>query len=162
MTHGLPTPDHSSSFELLASISTLRSFRYLGSAMTIHADSHDTHGGFALVEVSGVPGGEPPLHVHTREDEYFYVLEGELLVQRGPDSLVLAEGQGAFLPRNVPHTFKITSDHARALVYVTPGGFEEYFRTFAAALADGAPPEAPPTFERLTTVAARHGVSFLV
>ncbi len=142
--------------------SALRSFRYIGSTVTIHANSRDTHGGFALVEVNGFPGSEPPLHVHTREDEYFHVLEGELLVQRGPDSLVLADGQGAFLPRNVPHTFKITSDHARVLVYVTPGAFEEYFRTFAAPLADGAPSEALPTFERLATVAARHGISFLV
>ena len=135
----------------------IRSFFYLGGSFTIHADSQDTNGAFALVEVSGSTGGEPPLHVHSREDEMFYVLEGELTVQRGFESIVLGPGQSAFLPRNVPHTFKITSGKARALVLVTPGGFEEYFRTLASDSA----PSSFPTRERMAEVAARHGINFI-
>ena len=163
MTHTLPIPDHNHLFETPAAPSAApRSFNYLNSTMTVHADSHDTHGGFALVEASAVSGSEPPLHVHTREDEFFYVLEGELHVRRGEESLILRAGQGAFLPRNIPHTFKIMSKHARALVYITPGGFEEYFRAFAAPLSENDSDQALPSFERITTIAARHGVSFLI
>ncbi len=66
-----------------------RSLWYMGGLMTIHADSQDTNGKFALIEFSGAPGGEPPLHVHANEDELFYVLEGKLKVYRGDEELIL-------------------------------------------------------------------------
>lgn len=134
----------------------LRSFQFLGGNFTIHADSQDTNGGFALAEISGSTGGEPPLHVHSREDEMFYVIEGELTVQRGFETIVLGAGQSAFLPRAVPHTFKVTSPSVRFLVLVTPGGFEEYFRTLADNTGSAIPSRA-----RMAEVAARHGITFL-
>ena len=140
-----------------------RLIRFGSGLMTIHADSRDTHGGFALVEISGEPGGEPPLHVHSREDELFYVLEGELTVQRGDETLVLGPGESGFLPRQVPHTFRLTSDYARWLVYITPGGFEEYFRTFGEAVNGvKSEPKAQPTADAMAAVGARHGIRFLV
>ena len=137
-----------------------RSFRYMGNLMTIHADSQDTNGQFALVEANGTPGGEPPLHVHTNEDELFYVLEGKLKVYRGEEELILEAGKSGFLPRNVPHTFKVMSARARALVYITPGGFEGYFRELSEpALGPGSP---RPTLAQISSVAKRYGITFLL
>lgn len=140
-----------------------RSIWFMGGLMTVHADARDTNGGFALIEMSGGPGGEPPLHVHEHEDELFYVLEGRLKVMRGSEELILEAGDSGFLPRGVPHTFKIRSGFARWLVYVTPAGFEEYFRTLgkpAECMAPEANPAAPD-LGRVRSVAAKFGLTFL-
>jgi quercetin dioxygenase-like cupin family protein len=142
-----------------------RLIQFRGAQLTIHADSHDTHGHFALLELEGGPGGEPPLHVHRYEDEMFYVLDGRLKLFRGPEEITLRTGESAFLPRNLPHTFKIISSYARALVYITPGGFEGYFRELGQQLAvKGELQEAtPPTdLAAVSRVAARYGVTLLV
>ncbi len=89
-----------------------RSINFGEGFMTIYADSSDTAGQFAMVEIAGSTGGEPPLHVHRNEDEFFLVLERQLKVLRGNEELTLEAGQSAFLPRNVAHTFKIVSSHA--------------------------------------------------
>jgi len=137
-----------------------RSFRYMGNSMTIHADSQDTNGRFALVEAKGTPGGEPPLHVHTNEDELFYVLEGKLKVYRGEEELILQAGESGFLPRNIPHTFKVMSAHARVLVYITPGGFEGYFRELSELALGPASPK--PTLAQISSVAKRYGITFIL
>jgi len=110
-----------------------RSVWFLGGLMTSHVDAADTNGQFALIEVTGTPGGERPLHVHHKEDERFYVLEGRLKVFRGEEELILEAGDSGLLPRDVPHTFKILSKSARWLVHLTPGGFEEFFPRFGRA-----------------------------
>lgn len=141
-----------------------RSVLYQGGLFTFHADSNDTGGQFALLEVQGSAGGEPPLHVHRNEDELFYVLEGQLKVLRGNEELTVGPGESAFLPRGVMHTFKILSKSARVLVYITPGGFESYFRELGRSL-DGAP-EGEARKERISIaemirVAGRYSVTFM-
>ena len=140
-----------------------RSLWHMGGFMTIHADSQDTNGQFALIEFSGSPGGEPPMHIHTHEDEFFYLLEGKLKVYRGEEELILKPGDSGFLPRKVPHTFKILSSHARGLVYITPGGFEGYFREMGEPAAGPASPKlkAPPTLAKIVSVAKRYGITFV-
>lgn len=139
-----------------------RSLWYMGGLITIHADSRDTHGKFALIEAKAVPGGEPPLHVHAHEDELFYLLEGKLKVYRGEEELNLQPGDSGFLPRHIPHTFKVMSSHARALVYITPGGFEDYFRELGEPVADLTSPKlkAIPTRAEILKVAERYGIDF--
>jgi len=100
----------------------------MGSLMTVHVDSAATNGSSALIEMTGAPGFEPPFHSHKNEDELFYLMEGSLKVFRGEEELTLKPGESRFLPRGIPHTFKILSPTARWLVYMTPGGFEEFFR----------------------------------
>ena len=116
-----------------------RTFWYRGVRMTIHLDSNDTNGAMALVESDCAPGCEPPLHIHENEDEVFYVLEGNVRLTRGSEQFVVGPGESGFLPRGVPHTFQILSERARVLGYITPGGFEEFFR----AQGHAAPPEGP-------------------
>jgi mannose-6-phosphate isomerase-like protein (cupin superfamily) len=141
-----------------------RVLRYQGCLLTIHADSADTAGQFALVEVEGGSGGEPPLHVHRNEDELFYVIEGAIKVFRGFEEFLVQPGQSCYLPRNMPHTFNIMSKHARALVYVTPGGFEGYFRDMGQSAEDIHDPEGPrpnASAAEMMRVAGLYGVSFL-
>lgn len=141
-----------------------RSLWFMSGLVTVHADASDTNGGFALLEISGKPGNEPPLHVHQHEDELFYVVEGRLVVTRGSETLVLEAGDSGFLPRGVPHTFKIRSAHVRFLVYVSPAGFEEYFRTLGQPAEYLAPQEnsAPTDVQRLLNVGERFGLTFLL
>jgi quercetin dioxygenase-like cupin family protein len=140
-----------------------RSIWFLGGLMTFHAESASTNGQFSLVEVSGKPGGEPPMHVHQNEDELFYVLEGKLRVFRGNQELTLNAGDAACLPRNVPHTFKIVSKYARWLAYITPAGFEGYFREVGQPAERLAPKEIveSPDPAKLAHVAGKYGITFL-
>jgi quercetin dioxygenase-like cupin family protein len=140
-----------------------RSIWFRGALITVHADSSDTNGKFALLEVSGCPGGEPPLHVHENEDEMFYVLEGRLHAVRGGEEITLDPGDSAFLPRRVPHTFKVVSSFARAIVYVTPGGFEGYFRELGEPAGKLALPNYVPLvgIPEMLRVGSRYGLTFL-
>ena len=101
---------------------------YMGTLMTNLAETKDTNGAFLLVQGTLVPGTEPPPHVHSREDELFYVLEGEFDVYVGEDIFTVETGQCVFLPRLKPHTFIIRSPRIRLLTLVTPAGLEEVFR----------------------------------
>ncbi|HEX4771703.1 MAG TPA: quercetin 2,3-dioxygenase [Bryobacteraceae bacterium] len=141
-----------------------RLLRFRGGLIKIHADATETAGQFALIEMKGASGGEPPLHVHRNEDELFYVLEGYLKIVRGNEELTLSAGQSAFLPRNVPHTFKIVSGYARFLNYITPGGFEAYFRDMGQLVGEDATPHGPEaqiSTAELIRVAGRYSITFM-
>src|SRR5215831_17715598 len=97
-----------------------RSKWYMGMLLTNLTETPDTNGAFSLFEAILVPGTEPPPHVHSREDELFYVLEGEFNGKAG---------ECIFLPRLKPHAFIIRSPRLRLLILFTPGGLEEAFRS---------------------------------
>jgi len=140
-----------------------RSTWFLGGLFTFHTTAAETAGQFALVEITGSPGAEPPMHVHHREDECFYVIEGRLKLYLGEEELVLEPGESAFLPRNVPHTFRILSSRARWLNYISPAGFEEYFRTLGEPARELKPPKTPkpPDIPRMVKEAKKFGLEFL-
>jgi quercetin dioxygenase-like cupin family protein len=149
--------------ELEASL-LARSVWFMGSLMTIHADAGSTGGNLALIEMLGEPGMEPPLHMHSNEDELFYVKEGELKVFCGSEEIILRPGESGFLPRGVPHTFKILSEEARWLVYMTPGGFEDYFRIIGrpaeSLTLDYNPPA--PNFKQMREIGDELGLTFIL
>lgn len=99
------------------------------------ARAEDTGGAIGLVEGSFYQGFGPPLHIHWREDEAFYVLEGEIRVRQGDDEFA-GPGTWVWGPRGVPHAFKVESEKARALILVTPGGFERMFEEGGIPLAE--------------------------
>jgi len=99
-----------------------------GNLTTNLAEKKDTNGAFLLVEAMLAPGTEPPPHVHTREDELFYVLEGEFDVYIGKEAFKVEKGECVFLPRLKPHAFVIRSPRLRVLALFTPAGLEEVFR----------------------------------
>ena len=120
-----------------------------GELMTFVAISEETGGAFFLAEISVIPGGGTPPHIHHREDESFHVLEGTLTISVGGNTIVASRGDFAFLPRGVAHSFKNTGDvNAKALVLTTPGGLEGFFaEVFDAAIYRSTTP--PPTSEAL-------------
>src|SRR5215211_5535988 len=98
-----------------------------GALMKIKARAADTGGALGLVEGTFYQGFGPPLHVHHHEDEGMLVLEGEIRFRQGTEEVTAGPGTLVWAPREVPHAFKVQSPSARALVIVTPGGFEEMF-----------------------------------
>jgi mannose-6-phosphate isomerase-like protein (cupin superfamily) len=97
----------------------------------IKASAASTGGSLTLIE-SRIQGG-PPRHVHTHEDESFYVLDGSLTVHCGDDVFEADPRSFVFLPRRVPHHFETKAGQATVLLIVTPGGLEAYFREVNAA-----------------------------
>jgi quercetin dioxygenase-like cupin family protein len=90
---------------------------------------------FAIEHSKLLPGSGPPLHLHLAQEEWFYVLEGEVLIQVGYQRVILKPGDSILGPRNVPHAFVATGPHpARMLITFTPAGqMEQFFRDTAAA-----------------------------
>ena len=102
---------------------------YMASLTTNLAEKEDTNGAFCLVEATLASGNEPPPHEHSREDELFYVLEGEFDVYVGKEAFKVEKGECVFLPRLKPHAFAIRSSRIRLLTLFTPAGLEDAFRS---------------------------------
>jgi quercetin dioxygenase-like cupin family protein len=96
--------------------------------ITLIATAEQTNGQFGMIDFVIAPGQEPPLHVHDREDELFYVLGGRVEFILDTEVIAHERGGSVFLPRGIPHTFRVRSAEARLLSLYTPGGFEGYFR----------------------------------
>jgi len=102
---------------------------FSGDTYTIKAARDSTNGSLGLVEATVPPGGGPIAHAHTRADEAFYVLSGELEILDGERTFVARAGDFVFIPRGVRHRFKNTGVHsARTLFMFTPAGEEGVFR----------------------------------
>jgi mannose-6-phosphate isomerase-like protein (cupin superfamily) len=137
---------------------------FLDTLVRVHARGEHTGGGYGLVESVAPPGHQPPPHVHHREDEGFYVLEGELTLHTADDAVTLGPGAFCNAPRGVAHTIRVTSDApARWLVVSSPAGFEAFVTELGVPAAAEELPvlDSPPDVERLVSVAARHGIEIL-
>ena len=119
-----------------------------------------TEGRLALVEARAWQSTEPPLHVHHREHEAWYVLEGQMTLRVGDDTLTAPAGSFAFAPRGVPHGFTVDVEPTRVLVFAMPAGFEA-FATELGVPADSTSPPADlevPAPDVLGPVAERFGI----
>ena len=140
---------------------------WLGSLTTIKATGKHTGGRYTLVEVLEPEGMDGPLHVHHREDEGFWILEGELTFQIGEDTLKAGPGSFVFGPKGVPHSYRVDSGPAKILYILTPAGFEEFIYASSEPagsltlppLAEGPPDEAE--MESLVALARQHGAEIL-
>ena len=137
---------------------------FFGGLTTIKADGAET-GGRVMVTEQLVPRGSgSPLHVHHNEDEWFYVLEGELTIWVDGQTIVAPAGAFVFGPRDVPHTFIVSSAEARFLLVTQAAGFEGFIRTLgtAAPVAEIPPaPTTPPEMGPVFKAAADHGLEIL-
>ena len=136
----------------------------VGDTMTLKATSESTAGSLVLLENLTAPGGGPPPHVHTHEDEFFYVLDGTFEIRVGDDVHALGAGGFAFVPRGTVHNFRNTGETpSRILVGFTPGGMDGFFRESGRpAVDDGpAPPLDDDEIARTTAAAERYGVRAL-
>jgi quercetin dioxygenase-like cupin family protein len=113
----------------------------------------ETGGQFALVEHPLEPRAlGAPMHRHTNEDEYSYVIEGRMGAQLGEEVVFAEPGDLVFKPRGQWHTFWNAGDEpARLLELISPPGFENYFREMGELVADG-----PPDPERRAAIAAKY------
>jgi quercetin dioxygenase-like cupin family protein len=139
---------------------------YSGWLMTFLATGEDTRGQFALIEAVARKGNVPPPHIHHREDETYYVLEGELTVSVGDRTIKATQGTMVFLPRDVVHSFVIDSEQVRMLVLATPAGMEGYFKecSVPAPAVTLPPPAETPYSEipKMLAVAPKFGIEFVL
>jgi len=135
---------------------------FLRNRMTVKATSESTNGALSIIEATFAAGFSPPWHVHHREDEMMYVLEGDILFKCGDELFRGGPGSFVFLPRDIPHSFKnLSNKPGRWLVLGTPAGLDRFFvESGTPALAEGLNP-LPPDFRKMAEVAARYGQEIL-
>lgn len=127
--------------------------------MTLKATGHDTAGAMTILEALVPAGWGPPLHVHHRDDEVFYLLEGAADIVCGEARWTAAAGSFVLLPREVPHAFRVTSATPLRLVQITaPAQFEHFLREAGRpAESDGLPKPGPIDIPALIAAGAPGG-----
>jgi quercetin dioxygenase-like cupin family protein len=135
----------------------------LGELLTLVATAEQTGGAFSLMEERLPRGAEPPPHVHHREDESFFVLEGSLTVRVGDEIFPAAPGSFVFCPRDVPHMLIVESDEVRMLTLCAPGGVEQLFVELGepARIRTLPPTVTEPDVEQVVSLAAHYGAEVL-
>jgi mannose-6-phosphate isomerase-like protein (cupin superfamily) len=114
-----------------------------GDVVTIKAATEQTNGSLTVLELVISPRQGPALHTHLREDELWYVIEGDFRFKAGDAMLRASTGGMAFGPRGTPHCFQNIGDTpGRLLVITTPSGLERFFEQFAELLPGPVGPEA--------------------
>ena len=138
----------------------------VGDVYRFLATGEETNGKYAMWEAIVPPGGGPPPHVHSREEEGFYILEGEITFQIGEERVVATAGMFANMPVGVAHSFKNEGKQpAKMLISVAPAGLEKMFFEFGVPLPEGSTSALPPTkeeIEKLLTIAPRYGIEIRV
>ncbi len=137
---------------------------FLGMLATVKSSAETTGGVVAVIEHLAPQGSGSPLHVHSREDEWFYVIEGELTFWVGGETCVAPAGSFVFGPKGIAHTFIVSSDQARFLLVTEPAGFEGFVRTGAVPAQRSEIPPAPtepPDIAAMTALAAEYGIEIL-
>jgi mannose-6-phosphate isomerase-like protein (cupin superfamily) len=132
-------------------------FDVMGAMMTYKATVEDTGAAYSLAVEVTPPHGGLPLHVHHREDEAMYILEGEYEIQYGDDVFRATAGTFVFLPRDVPNRYQNVGDAPGRFLYITsPGGFEKLVEQ-TSLLAIGTPPD----MQKIKEMAHKYGVEFI-
>lgn len=137
---------------------------FLGILATVKSSAETTGGAVAVIEHQAPRGSGSPLHVHSHEDEWFYVLEGELTFWVGGEVSVAPAGTFVFGPKGIPHTFIVSSEESRFLLVAEPAGFERFMRAVgepAARLEIPPPATEPPDVPALTAAAAEYGIEIV-
>lgn len=137
---------------------------FFGGLVTIKSSAETTGGRVVVTEQLMPHGTGSPLHVHHREDEWFYVLEGALTFWVGGETIDAPAGSFVYGPRDVPHTFVVSSEQARFLLVTEPAGFEGFMRALgepAQSMTIPPAPEGPPDMEVVMSLAAEYGIEIL-
>ena len=141
---------------------------WFGSLAVIKTTAAETAGQLTIIEITEPPGEAAPLHVHHRDDEGFWILEGDVTFEVGDTTIEGHAGDYVFGPRDIPHRFTVGDQGCRMLFILVPGGIEDVIRaTSEPALSRTLPPppEKEPTpeeIERLKAIVKDHGYELLV
>ncbi len=131
----------------------------IGDLVTFRVTGTETDGAYAAIETSVSPGKGTPPHTHTREDEAFHVLEGEVEFHTRGTVHVARTGEIVHAPKGIPHFYRNATDKpARMAVWFIPAGLEAFFAEIGQA--PGAPGEHPPAqdFAKLLLAAPEYGL----
>lgn len=128
--------------------------------ITFKATGEDTGGAYALFDSMVLPQGGPPPHIHHREDEAFYALEGEFEFLLEDRTVKAGVGSYIYVPRGTLHTLKnVGTSPGRLLTLVAPSGLDEYFEELGVPGDDiSSPPTDPPDIEKLMETSRRYGI----
>jgi quercetin dioxygenase-like cupin family protein len=141
---------------------------WFGALAEIKATAADTGGQMTIVEVTEHPGAEAPLHVHHRDDEAFWILEGDVTFEVGDATIEASAGDYVFGPRDIPHRFTVGERGCRMLFILVPGGIEDVIRaTSEPAPRRTLPPPSdedptPEEIEGLKAIVKEYGYELLV
>ena len=129
----------------------------LGIPMVIRIRGRDTGGVLSAVESHDVPGGGPPPHVHSREDETFQIIEGEYEFTVDEKTFTAKKGATIFAPRGIPHAYRYLGQApGRLMCVITPAGFERFFEAIGALT-----PEQQQDITSVIAIAKEFGLAFL-
>ena len=137
---------------------------WMGELTVLKVAGAESGGRVMVAEIFVTPEGMVPLHVHHREDETYYILEGELTFYVGDETFPAAAGSTIFCPKDVPHRYEVHSPTARQLLVCTPAGFEGFIRATsepARSLVPPKPGDYGVDFEKVMAAAAEHGAEIL-
>ncbi len=130
----------------------------VGEETLVKVSAEDADGTLAFFHLVAPPMSGPPRHVHTREDELFYVLEGEIVFELDGERHTVRAGDTVYLRRGVVHAYQnFAKSDARLLIATTPGVFAGFFVELSAAT----PPGALPDVERLNDIGTKYGITML-
>jgi mannose-6-phosphate isomerase-like protein (cupin superfamily) len=136
---------------------------FLRNRMTVKATAETTGGAYGLLESHVAAGFSPPLHIHHREDEAFWILDGDVTMRCGDRTFRAGPGSFIFLPRDVPHTYVVEGDKpAHFLTLISPGGGEAFFVAAGRPAGhDGFPPVEPIDIARLQRAGEQFGAEIV-
>ena len=130
----------------------------VGETTLVKLAPEDCDGRYAVFHLDAPPMTGPPLHVHTREDEFFYLLDGELVFEVDGICHTVKAGGSVGLIRGTPHRYQnFTDQTARLLIVTTPGDFAHFFEEMHA----NTPPSGLPDMERQRVIDAKYGITTL-
>lgn len=156
MLSGMST--HAGSLDPVAVPSTEGEARWWFDGLAvIKATADDTGGQMTILEITEPPNTEAPLHVHHREDEAFWILEGSATFEVGDRTIEAAPGDYLFGPRHIPHRYTVGPDGCRMLFVFAPGGFEHLLRATSRPAASRVLPEpsdGPPSDDEMRQMQA--------
>ncbi|GIH26692.1 cupin [Acrocarpospora phusangensis] len=136
---------------------------FIGNLVTVKTTGARTQGHATVVEFVHAPGFAPPLHVHSVEDELFYLVSGTARFQCGGERFEAGRGDFVLLPVGLPHTFLVgPGEPLHALLIATPSGFERFIAEAGRpARARSLPDPEPEDPADIVAIAARHGIEIL-
>lgn len=138
---------------------------WFGCLAEIKVTAEQTGGLLSIIEITEPPHVDGPLHVHHREDEGFWILEGSATIEVGDTTIDVGPGDFAFGPRGIPHRYTTGPEGCRMLFVMTPGGFENLIRDMSVPAERRAlPPQTgqEPDWEHIAAVARAHACELLI
>lgn len=137
----------------------------LGDLYTFKAKGEDTGKAYALIEIVMQPNNGVPPHVHTHENEAFYIQEGEMEFQLGEQTIVATPGTFLHTAKGQPHSFRnISTKPAKFLCWLTPAGLEEFFMEVGVPVSGAksyTPAVTPADVKKLMLTAPKYGLEII-